>query len=442
MDPRALAGIAVNTTRSASDQLAPGTSTTPITDKLNDIGGWLALAPLIYTLNVLFFIPEGDELLRWTLLPAVVLGLYVRRRRQDWSMGDIAPLLQPLLIYTVVLVAWTAALGGFASTLRAWAFVCLFLYFAAPLLRASTSLRYAVMLAGLELAALAGYQHHIVGIERINGYTNPLFIAMFAFCIAILNLYLASTARSIRTRSLFVVAALAAFYAVALTQGRGIAIAAIVVIPLFGTFLLHHTGFRRHRLGFALSITALLAALFLAGGIGERFQRGQENLLAVQQAGDISLADQENSVGFRFMMWRFAFEQYLQHPLVGLGKDRFEAARQAYIEQGAVSPAMQELFAVAHTHNQYLQELVMRGLPGLIAMLGMFVALLLLGLNMARHTPWAGYALASLILAFAVFGLTEVTLKHSYKIYTLCFLCLAVFVMAKRDDTSLQNDHV
>ncbi len=413
------------------DSLAAPTDSSRAQQRMLDVGAWLSLAPLVYALNLLFFVPQGDDLLRWTLLPAVILGLYVRRRDGNWRIGGLKPLLVPLLVYVGVLLAAYLALGGFASTVRAFVFVCLFLYLAAPLLQPAPWLRYAVMLSGVQLAAFAAYQHHVDGIERIGGFTNPLFFAMFAFSVGSLNLFLSTTATARWSRIGFLTAMLGAFYAVALTQSRGIAIAVVVVVPLFIACVARQSARRRHAAGYMAVVAALLLTVLAVGGITERFRLGQENLQVAGESAQSSLADQKNSVGFRLMMWRFAVDRYLQHPLFGLGKQGFEDARADYVQQGAVHPAMHELFIVAHTHNQYLQELVMRGIPGLAALLFLFCSWLALSSDLAQQARWAGFALAGLVLGFAVFGLTEVTLKHPYKIYTLVFLVLTIYQMVR-----------
>ena len=72
----------------------------------------------------------------------------------------------------------------------------------------------------------------------------------------------------------------------------------------------------------------------------------------------------------------------------------------------------------------------MRGIPGLLAMTLLFVVILRMGYRLRDREPWAAYAMISLVLAFLVFGLTEVTLKHPYKIYTLLMLSFSLHLMS------------
>jgi hypothetical protein len=53
-----------------------------------------------------------------------------------------------------------------------------------------------------------------------------------------------------------------------------------------------------------------------------------------------------------------------------------------------------------------------------------------MGYRLRDREPWAAYAMISLALAFLVFGLTEVTLKHPCKMYTLLMLSFALHLMS------------
>lgn len=378
----------------------------------------LVALPFVYFFNVLFFIPNGDQYLPWALLPAALGGLVLRRRAGDWSMHGLGPLLLPLLVYSTVLAVSHLTLGGFESTLKAFVVICLFLYLAGPRLRLPITLRFLPLVAAFQLVVLTAYQHHVTGLYRAPGFTNELFLGMFAFVIALLNLYLADTSRQRAIHHLHLLGALLAMYAVTLTQSRGVLIAIVPVALIYLWYGLRTAQMARAFSARLLIIICMVATMFLTPQVLQRFEEGIGNLRGDTSASVDSLAYQHSSVGFRLLMWRFSLESFKASPVWGLGRQGFEERRRGFVESGRVLQSRQALFLATHAHNQYLQELVMRGLIGLGALLWLWLGHLQAGRRLTRQSPWAGYAILSLVSAFMTFGLTEVALKHDEKIYT------------------------
>lgn len=394
-------------------------------------GAWLAAIPVVFAVNLMFFLPDGDDLIFWAMLPTIVHGLIGRWRSKNWQDFGHQPLLAPVTIYAAVLIAWYLALGGFSSTIRAFVYVGLFLYFSAPYLQRLAWLKHTFVFAGFQLLIMAGYQHHVVGIPRVGGFTNPIFFGMFGFSVATINLFLFADARSATLRFAFGTAVLCAFYAVALSQSRGVAIAAIAVAPLYALYAFRQATSRQKAWTPILLIALGGAMLVASDGLRSRFDDAVAEFDAwVRQLEQPKKSTQENGVGYRLFIWRFTWNEYLQAPLTGLGRTGFEQARANLLESGSIAESQRELFRVSHAHNQYLQELVMRGIPGLLAMTLLFFVILRMGYRLRDREPWAAYATISLALAFLVFGLTEVTLKHPYKMYTLLMLSFALQLMS------------
>jgi O-antigen ligase len=135
----------------------------------------------------------------------------------------------------------------------------------------------------------------------------------------------------------------------------------------------------------------------------------------------------ETSSGARLEMWRIGFMIFPQHPWLGWGKQGYMNKKEQLIEAGQASPIIREH---THLHNEYLDALVKRGLPGLASVLLLYLAPLLLFVReMKRAGPKARpYAVAGmlLVICYLGFGLTQAFLTHNNGVTMFAFL-LAVF---------------
>lgn len=416
-----IGGIKLVTGRNLSTAVDPGMVT--LDDRQAGLSktlvGVIGALPFIYAFNIMFFVPEGDEFFRWTLLPSILIGLYQRYASGIWALDRYRQIFWPLVCYTVVLVALHLFQGGYESTAKSFLFICLYFYFAQPFALKVGWIVYLPLFSAAELLMLSLYQVHIEGLTRVGGFTNPLFLAMFGFCVMLLNLYLAEKMHGRFMRYLYFIAAVASLYVVMLTLSRGIILAIVPVFVLYVAFVLAKLRFGPARLPqLAVFLLAMTAVLVTSNAAMQRFSLGVHNFNQNTSDNGVDLAHQANSVGFRLMMWDFSLAAVANDPVLGLGKDRFEEEKKAFVDAGRVHSSMQALFLTTHAHNQYIQELVMRGLLGLFALLALFA----FHLNQARlliaENRWVGYALVSIVLSFMVFGLTEVSLKHEYKVVT------------------------
>jgi O-antigen ligase len=140
------------------------------------------------------------------------------------------------------------------------------------------------------------------------------------------------------------------------------------------------------------------------------------------------------SVGVRLVEWDFSRLVFKESPIWGLGRKGAERAKERYVREGISPPALL-MFKKGHVHNQYLQELVMRGLIGVFALIALLFVPLKQGMRRAKENDWTGYAIISLSIAFATFCLTETSLKHPYKIYVY-LLFMAFLYLLPRQTTS------
>jgi O-antigen ligase len=255
---------------------------------------------------------------------------------------------------------------------------------------------------------------------RLGGFTNPIFLGMFTCSMSVLCAYLAAGNGRARLSMALWLAALAFLTATLMTQSRGVAIAYLLLVPLLLYFLV------RNRLGSVPLGVTLLVALVLILSWAATSETTRDRFYETQQEVGL-LSKQENSdqtyltsMGFRILLWRFSLAVAAEHPLFGVGDERFQQLKKAWSASGRFPAILSEHQPTTHAHNQYLQELAMRGVVGLAALLTLLIAPAVKGVRLMRSgrigQARCGALLLSLTLAFAVFSLTEVALKHPEKI--------------------------
>jgi O-antigen ligase len=81
-------------------------------------------------------------------------------------------------------------------------------------------------------------------------------------------------------------------------------------------------------------------------------------------------ANADSSVGARLEMLRVGLHLAPQHLLLGWGKEGMMQAKQQMVREGLASPSVEEH---THLHNEYLDAVVKHGLPGLLAVLALYL---------------------------------------------------------------------
>ncbi len=127
------------------------------------------------------------------------------------------------------------------------------------------------------------------------------------------------------------------------------------------------------------------------------------------------------SVGQRLEMWRAGATMIPGHLLLGVGKEGYMEAKQALIDAGRANPAIAQH---THLHNDYLDALVKRGVPGLLATLAvLFAPLWLFARRLNGPREARPYALAGVLLCicYSVFGLTQAFFTHNNGVMVFAF---------------------
>ena len=94
-------------------------------------------------------------------------------------------------------------------------------------------------------------------------------------------------------------------------------------------------------------------------------ERGMRLLDLVQELTQWSQSDAGTSVGSRLVLWEAAWNSLWAHPWVGIGVE----ARIALVQTVVPPDTLPDVAPLVHVHQQFLNQAVDHGLPGLMAAL-------------------------------------------------------------------------
>jgi O-antigen ligase len=261
----------------------------------------------------------------------------------------------------------------------------------------------------LAAAVFIAWQRFGLGLGRPGGWLNPITFGDLALCLGLFALVGALTARTAAARWFAAAGVLAGAVASLLTGSRG----GWVALPLIFLLLAVRRDLLPRRIALALPLLACML-MALAWTVPQTGVRGRVE----EGANDIRLYLARNpvptSIGVRLELWRTGLMLIREHPWTGQDTPAYKQRMHAWVAQGRISPAVFAPPEPPHLHNDVMQVLVTRGIPGLLAWIGILAAPLCFfwaQLGRARkHGPQWAAALAGLllVLAYAGFGLSEV----------------------------------
>jgi O-antigen ligase len=281
-----------------------------------------------------------------------------------------------------------------------------------------------VAVGGIGAAIFAAVHHTDVRQLTLGGLTNPIQFGNIAILLGMLALAGIGWALQQPRRwwwvTLLALGAAGGIVGSILSSSRGSWLALPVCLCIV---IVHYALTHGRRVLFA----GLGAALILLGGLyaqpdSEFRQRSDLAEKEVQDYLHARNADSSGtSVGQRLEMWRAGVTMIPGHLLLGVGKAGYVARKQALIDAGHANPAIAQH---THLHNDFLDALVKRGLPGLLATLAVLLTpLWLFGRHLNGAPEARPYALAGVLLAtgYLVFGLTQAFFTHNNGVMVFAF---------------------
>lgn len=275
-------------------------------------------------------------------------------------------------------------------------------------------------------AIVAGIDFFVNGESRAGGHNNPIQFGDMAMLFACLLLAGFSWAR-LQSRVivyLFIAGIASGIFASLLSGARG----GWIALPIALAFFFFQNTFHADKRRTLLLILGLLFAS-LAFYFTQSFSFLQ---LRIQDAiSDVYQYYYENnsntSIGIRFTLWQSGLDLIAQRPFVGWG------TLDNYIKlTGDQSDIFRQF---SHFHNELLDAFVKRGLLGVLALLALY---LLPGLAFYRQMKTDSVSVKAhagagliLVLATAVFGLTQSFFCHASGVMVYAFMLVILWAQTR-----------
>lgn len=332
------------------------------------------------------------------------------------------------LVYFLMIAINKFIHGDSADTLRVIAVMTLIYVLVPNKKSVAMTFWLGTVVASIAMGALS-INEYMETKQRVYGFTNAILFGQAALILLTVNLVALHNTHKIWLK-LFVLLALAAnLVAIYLSQTRGVWLALIVVSAFYFFHLLRKYAFRATIL---MLLTCFVAGVFLVKDevFLERVNQGKRDLQL------LSAENYDSSWGLRVVAWKSAWLAFKEHPIIGVGSDNFAQVKKQQYKDGLMPEVIVKRW-LYHAHNQYLQNMMLRGIIGLVSLLIVLgVPLFVLG---AQHSvlPFA-YLLP---LAIILCGLTDVPLEHRNVLFLYTYFTYGLVTIAwnKKDPEKRLN---
>ncbi|HGK7312427.1 O-antigen ligase family protein [Aeromonas hydrophila] len=354
----------------------------------------------------LFLVPSGQSILSNLLVASSVFGLlnYFIGEKKDVFFTD-RRLVWVFIFYAVMILINRMIHGDQYGVMRSLFYVAAF-SLTIPRKKILLSIgSIAILSGGIGLGLLSIWQYKN-GIARVDGFTNAILFSQAAITLAVLNWYLFVEARrSLLIKLCSMTALAAALVALYFSQSRGVWLALGIIISYV---VIYKATFKPWK----YSVVALLFIIGI-GGIYHTNTLVQSRMAsAVSDINNMESGTYNSSWGLRVVAWESAWLGFLDSPWIGVGTDGFTVVKEQQIAQGLVSPLVMDP-ALAHAHSQYMQNLVLRGAVGILAL----VIFLFYPMKLIIEKAGWGSPYTMIPLSFAVNALSDVPFEHQNTLY-------------------------
>ncbi|MFQ2225171.1 O-antigen ligase family protein [Aeromonas enteropelogenes] len=367
---------------------------------------------IFFAFGFLYASAKGHSYLSILVVISIVLGIInflYNKKRVSFNSG-CGFLLKTILMYGIMMIFNRLSHGEDSALVRISLFLTAFVFFVPKTEFIKNYAIYGVIAGGWVVGFLAIVEASKGGL-RVGGYTNAILFAQGALVLLILNLHVLSHESQAITKKLITIIGVGlSLVAIYLSQTRGVWLSLVMVTAAY-LFFNRNTLFKNIRLIFPGAIIMFVAFSYNSSIFIQRVDDVKHDFIQMEQG------NYQTSIGLRFVAWKSAWLGFLEYPFIGVGKDGIYELKKQQVSEHKINPVLlvgDGGFGMSHAHNQYLNQLVMRGIVGFIPMM----ILLSAPIFMREKFGLLGMYLAT---AYLVSGLTDVPLEQKETLYIFFF---------------------
>ncbi|ARW84512.1 O-antigen ligase family protein [Aeromonas salmonicida] len=361
---------------------------------------------IMFSFCGLFLVPAGQTILSNLLVVASVFGLlnYFVGKKRDVGLED-RRILWVLAAYAVMIFVNRLIHGDQYGVMRGLFYVVVFALMI-PRKPVLLTLGYAaIVTGGIGLGIMSLWQYQS-GMIRVEGFTNAILFSQAALTLAILNWFVLQQNLVVRwMRGLALLSLVAALFALYLSQSRGVWLA-------FGGAVVYIICYKGCFKPWKYAAIALLCVAALGATYHHNPLIQKRIAAAVSDMQRMDKGSYDSSWGLRVVAWQSAWLGFVDAPVFGVGTRGFDSLKQEQAAKKLVSPLILHP-ALAHAHNQYMQNIVIRGGVGFFALAVLLFYPIVLAI---KNMGWMSAGVL-IPLTFAINGLSDVPFEHQNVLY-------------------------
>lgn len=368
-----------------------------------------------FTFCGLFLLPNGKTILSNLLVISILFGMLNVLLGKNINIGLIdRRILWVFISYALFILFNRLVHGDQYGVMRGLIYVVTFGVLIPRKNIIILTTLYAILIGGIGLGAISLWQQ-FNGIDRVDGFTNAILYSQAALSLTLLNFWIYITNNDRVKKLLSILASTSALLALYASQSRGVWLALLLITMIFFMSKLIKKPLKYLAIG---SISLILISISF------------QNSSILQNRINDSFSDMKNaengqfetSWGLRIVAWQSAWLGFIDNPLLGVGADGFDKLKIKQAETYQVSPLILNPY-LKHAHNQYMQNLVIRGFVG-----GIFIILILFIPFWFSFKKNGLLSIGSLIpISFSIYSLSDVPFEHQETLYLYTLIMLFIF---------------
>ena len=384
------------------------------------------LVIITLTSLVFLFINDSKPIYQTSILLLVLIGLFYFFKNKDGKLYYIEKfILITFSLYFITHLIFIFNDSGFSTRDidHASRFILLIpLYFAFRKIKSFLFLEKIIILASLFTSIIVITNFALFDVNRsynyscISGAQVSLLLGSITFFILLckgnskLTLFLSAVV-------------LLCFTSVFLSETRGVMLCIPFSILIVISLRYNKLKFKYIIYIFTVFIIISIAAIQNIPSLNNRYHKTIENFKVLDQSIENDEFHGTSSITIRYNFIKYGFLAFLENPIFGSGRHGF---RQVMVEQGYDEKYLTQL---THSHNQFISDLVMRGLFGFLSTLSFILVLILIFFALRKNgeREFASYGLI-LNFCYITFFFTDspfVGSMHSTLFFIFC--CLLFF---------------
>lgn len=291
-----------------------------------------------------------------------------------------------------------------------------------------------VALGAIAAGLLSLWDVFFLGSPRATGFSNAtrygnVSMLLSVLCFAGLG-WAASEQYARKWVGFLVCGALFGILAAVFSATRSSWFALLVCLMILYFVCARASGQRVAIVGFGLLFAVLVSFYFIPRtGVQERVTAAVSDVRQYVDAGNAN-----SSVGARLEMWRMGLSMFSEKPWIGWGRSGYKAKVDELIADGQVAPVVA---GHLHAHNEFIDSLAKKGMPGLLSVVFLFFGPMLLFVQRYRSesAPSRSFALAGVLVcvSYVVIGLTQVSLLYNGEVTIFAFLVIILWSLSSRE---------